>query len=112
VSYIAFQVKGSADEPYIVAFTKRGFDFSASCTCQAGQSRQSCKHRLSILSSSATAVVSSNIAEVAVVASWLPGSSVEAAIAELCRAEIEQERAKRAVSAAKKALAAAMQPAP
>lgn len=112
VSYIAFQVKGSADEPYVVTFTRRGPDFWASCTCQAGQSRQSCKHRLSILSNSAAGVVSSNTEEVAVVASWLPGSSVESAMAELSRTEIEQERAKRAVSAAKKALAAAMQPAP
>lgn len=108
MDYIAFQVKGSADEPYVVTFTRRGSDFLASCTCQAGQSRQSCKHRLSILANSSSGVVSSNLADLPLVASWLPGSSIEAALTSLSRAEAELARAKDAVSSAKKALAAAM----
>ncbi|MCT8284117.1 hypothetical protein NYQ43_00035 [Xanthomonas translucens pv. translucens] len=112
MNHIEFQVKGSADEPYIVTFAKHGANVTALCTCQAGQSRQSCKHRLAILSNSTAGVVSSNTADVAVVAGWLPGSSIEAAIAALSHAEAEQETAKRKVSAAKKDLAAAMHAAP
>ena len=109
---IEFQVKGSADEPYVVTFVRQDANFTALCTCQAGQSRLSCKHRLSILSNSALGVVSSNFSDVAVVASWLAGSSVEAAMAALSHAEAEQEGAKRVVSAARRGLAAAMQAAP
>jgi len=109
---IAFQVQGSAEEPYRVTFSRGQAELSATCTCPAGQSRQSCKHRLGILDGSSKGVVSSNIEQVAVVASWLPGSRVAQARESLAAAEADLERAKKVVSSAKSALAAALHVAP
>ncbi|WP_394695791.1 hypothetical protein [Pseudoxanthomonas japonensis] len=109
---IAFQVQGSAEEPYLVTFSRGLSGFTAACSCPAGQSRQSCKHRLGILDGSSKGVVSSNIEQVAVVAAWLPGSRVAEARQLLAAAEAELERAKKGVSSAKSALAAALHVAP
>lgn len=92
---IIFQVQGSGADPYLVTFSRLSSNFSAACTCPAGQSRQSCKHRLGILDGSGKGVVSSNLDQVAVVATWLPGSSVAEARRLLSDAEAELERAKK-----------------
>lgn len=109
---VVFEVQGSGADPYLVTFIHHTNGFTATCTCPAGLSRQSCKHRVSILGNSQAGVVSSNASDVAVVFSWLPGSTVEAALNSLAQAEKEQERAKKAVSVAKRAVASAMHAAP
>jgi hypothetical protein len=103
-----FLVQGSDDEPYEVTFARTAHGFTAVCTCRAGQSRQSCKHRLRILGGSAADVVSPNADDVHAVSSWLADSAVARALAAVEAAEEALELAKRHVSAAKQGLARAL----
>jgi hypothetical protein len=107
---IKFLVQGSAEEPYQVIFRKEKDILSATCTCQAGENGQVCKHRTSILDGNSEGIASENRDQVTTVVAWLPGTNIAVAIKALVTAEGEQERAKKAVSAAKKNLAAAMRP--
>jgi len=101
-----FLVQGSAVEPYRVSFWRRNAkNISAYCTCPAGESGMSCKHRVRILRGLPEGVVSKNTADVTTVAGWLAGSDVEAALRTIHDLEKEAERIKKALSAAKKALA-------
>ncbi len=103
-----FLVKGSAESPYEVIFQKDGARLSASCTCAAGGMGQSCKHRLSLLEGNADGVVSDNVFEIGVISTWLSGSTIANAMAEVAAADRDLERAKKAVVKARKNLAAAM----
>ncbi|MEY2509022.1 MAG: hypothetical protein QOH01_3351 [Verrucomicrobiota bacterium] len=101
-----FLVQGSAAEPYVISFRRRGANnISAYCTCPAGQSGMSCKHRVRILRGLVEGVVSPNSADVTRVAGWLAGSDVQTALRTIEDLENEAERIKKALSAAKKALA-------
>lgn len=105
---IIFKVKGSAQEPYKVTFTKNKNNINAFCTCPAGESGQYCKHRFAIIAGDNKAVVSSNKEQVMVIKSWLPGSDLEEALIELAEAEHEHDKAKKRLSAAKINIARAM----
>lgn len=105
---IRFQVQGSAEEPYEVTFQKAGDNLSAFCTCPAGENGQYCKHRFRIFEGSSEGIVSGNLEQVPIVVAWLPGTDVAAAMAAVVAAEREFERAKKAVTGAKKNLAEAM----
>ncbi|NJC38074.1 hypothetical protein GGR60_002628 [Xanthomonas arboricola] len=109
---IEFAVQGSAAEPYVVTFSRTGESFTAFCTCPAGQSRQSCKHRIGILAGSTKGLVSGTPEQVGLVANWLPGSHVAVDRQALVASEAAFEQAKKAVSAARAALAAALHAAP
>jgi uncharacterized Zn finger protein len=101
-----FLVQGSAPEPYVVSFRRRDvMNISAYCTCPAGESGMSCKHRIRILRGLVEGIISKNTGDVATVAGWLAGSDVESALQTIDELEKEAERIKRALSAAKKALA-------
>lgn len=102
-----FLVQGSAEEPYKVTFQKDVNNLSVYCTCPAGDNGQYCKHRFNILGGITDGIVSDNEADVTVVASWLPGSDVEAALNDVMDAEEKCEAAKRELAAAKKRLASA-----
>jgi uncharacterized Zn finger protein len=103
-----FLVKGSAEEPYKVTFELKRGNLTAYCTCPAGEKGMYCKHRFAILEGSSRAVVSENLEEVGEVAAWLKGTDLERAMAEVADAEAVVARSKRELTAAKKALAAAM----
>ena len=106
---LCFAVQGSAPEPYEVRFIRRqNGNLTAYCTCAAGLVGQYCKHRFRILAGDPEGVVSTNLQQVSIVANWLPGTDVQEALDELAAAEARLADAKRLVSAAKKALAAAM----
>jgi len=106
---ISFWVQGSASDPYEVAFHKRSeSNLSASCSCPAGQNGQYCKHRFRILEGNTKGIVSNNVADVEVVRSWLAGTDVEDAIAEMRALQEEADRVKTALVAAKKKVARAM----
>lgn len=106
---IRFKVQGSAAEPYDVVFIQRGLgNLSAYCSCPAGVNGQYCKHRFGILEGSVKGVVSGNESEVEVVASWLPGTDVEAAMKQVAVIEKEAAEIKKKLSAAKKEVARAM----
>jgi hypothetical protein len=104
---IQFLVQGSADVPYEVTFQKESNDLFASCTCPAGQNGQFCKHRFRILGNIATAIVSANADQVAIVAGWLPGTPAASALDAVGSAELDLDRAKSALIGAKKRLATA-----
>ncbi len=107
MNIIKFLVQGSASEPYKVTFQKKDNNLSAFCTCPAGDNGQYCKHRFSILGGFNDGIVSGNIADVQIVASWLPGTDVETALNTVMDAEEKSEHAKRELSEAKKRLAKA-----
>jgi hypothetical protein len=107
---IIFKVQGSMPDPYTVIFQKAGTDFHASCNCQAGSVGQYCKHRFSILDGKLTGIVSDNKTDVAIIASWLPGSKLEAALHSLAEAEADFEGIKKRLSNIKKMVARVMTP--
>lgn len=107
VSELVFFVQGSANEPYKVTFRKTGNNLSAYCSCPAGDNGQYCKHRFNILGGFSDCIVSGNGDDVAVVASWLPGTDVESAMNDVMNAEEQFEIAKHNLAAAKKQLAKA-----
>jgi uncharacterized Zn finger protein len=105
---IIFFVKGSSADPYEVTFIKDGTSLTAICTCPAGTYGNYCKHRISILAGNAKAISSNNADKAATVVSWLPGTDVEAALFEVREAEKIADPEKRALNAAKRKLARAM----
>jgi len=105
---ITISVQGSAEEPYSVEFRKDGTNLTAYCSCPAGEVGQYCKHRFRILQGEIEGVVGDRTEDVKRVASWLAGTDVEAAMAELARAEALFEQAKKDVSLLKKKLARAL----
>ena len=105
---IEFLVQGSALEPYRVKFQLSGRNLNAHCSCPAGAVGQYCKHRFNILAGVTTGIVSHNSDMVPGVVAMLPGTDVEAGLALLASAETDFERAKKALSAAQNAMAAAL----
>jgi hypothetical protein len=103
-----FLVQGSAQDPYKVTFRRDGSNLRAYCTCPAGENGMYCKHRFNILEGSNKGIVSPNGADVQVVASWLAGTEVEAAMRAVREIEKEEARVKSLLILAKKALARAM----
>lgn len=102
---LIFLVQGSAKEPYKVTFKNNGNNLSAYCTCPAGENGQYCKHRFNILGGISDGIVSSNLLDVEVVASWIPGTDVEIALSKLMDAEVQFGIARSKLTAAKKLLA-------
>ena len=105
---IKFEVKGSAAQPYELIFIKDGDSLTAICSCPAGEHGNFCKHRLSILDGKTGGIVSGNIEQVATVAGWLAGTDVERALAEVREIDARPDADKKALAAAKKRLARAM----
>ncbi|WP_347469898.1 SWIM zinc finger family protein [Burkholderia stagnalis] len=105
---IEFLVQGSASMPYDVIFTRENGEVTAFCSCPAGEKGTYCKHRLSLLSGIAKDVIGDNAERVLDVLSWLPGSKLEACLADLKAAEDAVESAKQAEAQAKRRLAAVM----
>lgn len=103
-----FLVSGSQPEPYEVIVKVVGKNLTATCTCAAGVNGQHCKHRLSLLTGDASALISDNEVEATELPHLLQGTDVEAAIAELTAAENDAIRAKKRVSDAKKVLGRAL----
>lgn len=105
---LVFLVKGSSADPYEVTFIKDGDSLTAICTCPAGTYGNFCKHRISILDGKAKAISSENADQVATVVGWLSGTDVEQALTEMRDAEKAADPEKRALNAAKRKLARAM----
>jgi uncharacterized Zn finger protein len=108
VEELVFLVKGSSADPYEVTFIKDGSSLTAICTCPAGTYGNFCKHRISILDGDASSIASDNAAQVTTVRSWLPGTDVAEALAEMRKAEKTPDPEKKALNAAKRKLARAM----
>jgi uncharacterized Zn finger protein len=108
VEELVFLVKGSSADPYEVTFIKDGSSLTAICTCPAGTYGNFCKHRISILDGDASSIASDNAAQVTTVRGWLPGTDVAEALAEMRKAEKASDPEKKALNAAKRKLAKAM----
>lgn len=105
---LTFHVKGSSKDPYEVIFIKDGDSLTAICNCPAGTYGNFCKHRISILDGNAKAIVSDNAEQAATVLTWLTGTDVEAALAEMRAAEKVDDPDKKILNVAKRKLARAM----
>lgn len=103
-----FQVKGSSTDPYELTFIKDGDSLTAICTCPAGTYGNLCKHRVAIIDGDAKAVVSDNADKVPIVAEWLAGTDVEAALVEMRGLDKKSDDFKDALAMAKVKLARAM----
>jgi uncharacterized Zn finger protein len=108
VEELRFLVKGSAAEPYELTFIKDGASLTAICSCPAGQFSNFCKHRISILDGKTKNIVSDNAVEAVRVVAWLEGTDVASALSELRDLEKSATKDKKALDAAKKKLARAM----
>jgi uncharacterized Zn finger protein len=105
---LTFLVKGSSKDPYEVIFIKDGDSLTAICNCPAGTYGNFCKHRIAILDGNSKSVSSDNADQAATVVAWLAGTDVEAALAEMRAAEKLDDPGKKALNAAKRKLARAM----
>ncbi len=105
---LIFLVKGSSVDPYEVTFIKDESSLTAICTCPAGTYGNFCKHRISILDGITESIVSDNADQAVTVVGWLEGTDVEAALSEVRQAEKLSDPEKKALSAAKRKLARAM----
>ena len=105
---LVFLVKGSSADPYEVTFIKDGDSLTAICTCPAGTYGNFCKHRISILDGNFESISSDNASQAAILADWLPGTDVEAALAEMREAEKIADPERKVLNAAKRKLARAM----
>ncbi|MDH3265431.1 MAG: hypothetical protein OEM25_00575 [Gammaproteobacteria bacterium] len=105
---LVFLVKGSSAEPYEVTFIKDGSSLTAICTCPAGTYGNFCKHRISILDGDSRSITSDNADQVTTVLEWLPGTDVESALREMRQAGKLPDPQKKALNAAKRKLARAM----
>ena len=108
VQKLTIRVKGSSPDPYENTFLKDGDSLTAICTCPAGTYGNLCKHRVAIIEGDASAVIAEDGEKVPRVVSWLPGTDVAAALAELRRIEAESGKDKDLVANAKRKLARAM----
>jgi uncharacterized Zn finger protein len=106
---IAFEVQGSAPEPYGVVFVRRSkTNLSAYCSCPAGENGLYCKHRFAILDGKKKNIISANADDVKIVQSWLPGTDIEKALFIVRDLEAQSAEIKKQLSSAKKDLAKAM----
>jgi len=103
-----FLVQGSEPKPYQVMFRREGDNFTATCTCRAGEVGQVCKHRMGLLKGESTGLVSENGDQLTQLAGMFIGTDVERAFEKLVEAELALEEAKLKFAKRKKALARAM----
>ena len=103
---LAFQVQGSAAEPYTVKVQKIGEKFIATCSCAAGEQGVICKHRLGIFAGSSAGLINANAEDLMQVGNWLDGSEAQATLQEIKSLEKEAERVKKSIATAKKKLSA------
>ncbi len=107
---VVFMVQGSAIEPYRVVFSRLSAKvIAAYCTCPAGDMGIACKHRLNIINGKTKGIVSGNEDQVAEITTWMPGSDIETAIANVVTADELLIQAKDRLFKAKRALGRTMQ---
>lgn len=110
--YAEFIVKGSSGNEYTTRFWKEGDNITAICNCKAGENGLYCKHRFRILAGDGRDVLQVIEGNVQEVASWLPGTDIEAAMNEMMAAEAKAKKLRREatkiLSAARKKLARSM----
>jgi SWIM zinc finger len=98
-------VEGSTGDHYTVTFTREDDNLRASCTCQAGQNRIHCKHRLSLLAGDVSNVAGDLPKDIGTkITALLAGSDIEQALEKLRIAEASVSAAQAEFKRVKKAL--------
>ena len=105
---LIFMVQGSEPEPYRVVFRREAANFTATCTCRAGEVGQVCKHRVNLLKGETNGLVSGNSGQLSHLPGMFAGTDVARAFEKLAEAEVALEVAKTEFMKRKKALARAM----
>ena len=105
---LIFMVQGSESEPYRVVFRREAANFTATCTCRAGEAGQVCKHRVNLLKGETNGLVSANSEQLSYLPDMFAGTDVERAFERLAEAEAALEAAKTEFAKRKKALARTM----
>ena len=108
ISTLSFAVQGSAAQPYQVKFQEHAGRVAASCTCPAGIFQDLCKHRIMILNGITKGIVSDNVAAVAQVQSWISGTGVATALAEMTSIESQIDQLKKQLVKVKKTIGQVM----
>ncbi len=108
VTTLIFAVQGSAAQPYQVRFQEHVGRIAASCTCPAGNFQDVCKHRIMILNGITKGIVSNNADAVAKVQSWISGTEVVAALAEMTSIESQIDQLKKQLVKVKKSIGQVM----
>jgi uncharacterized Zn finger protein len=108
MNILYFSVQGSEAAPYKITFKKTDGNFSAYCTCAAGENGMYCKHRFALLNGDITGLVGDNSNDILTVKEWLVDTDVERAMQEVLIAEQKLDAAKAQLTMAKKNLARSM----
>lgn len=103
-----FVVGGSAGSEYRVVLSQAADSVRMTCTCQAAQHGQQCRHRIALLCGDADAVIGGDVDQVAVLSGRIAGTELAAAMNEYLACEAKKQGADRAFKAAKKRLAKSM----
>lgn len=101
---ILLEVAGSEGRIYVITARRRGGEMTISCTCNAGENRMACKHRLALLAGDGGGLVKGSADDVAAIVAWLPGSALARQLQAVDEAEQAVAAARKRLSAAKKAL--------
>lgn len=105
IGAIEVRIEGSTGTPYVATFIREGDFLQTTCSCQAGQKKTHCKHRLALFAgdlSSVRGAFSPLLAKQ--LSAMVKGTPVEAALQELDAAEVEAKAAAERVKRAKKFL--------
>lgn len=73
---IEFLIQGSAPDPYVITFLKKGQRISFNCSCPAGEHNLLCKHLLRIISGIQEGIVSNNSLDVSKVHAWIANTEI------------------------------------
>ena len=74
---LCFSVKGSTGNVYEITGRKVSEKLRVSCTCQAGQNRIWCKHRMALLDGDVSDLLSGALGDVEKLSKWAVGVEVE-----------------------------------
>ncbi|MGD0333906.1 MAG: hypothetical protein ABSA90_11715 [Xanthobacteraceae bacterium] len=92
---LQFQMRGSKGDVYDVEIDRAGDRISMSCTCEAGARGSYCHHRIELLRGDTSMLVSNNRPVAAKLPTFIAGTKLEQAMAELIAAEKAQAEAKK-----------------
>lgn len=106
----AIEVCGSDGETkYLVFFSQTDKGLGVSCTCPAGLFGKLCKHKLEILAGNfGMSSVDAAQDSISTISAWIKQSDIGVLVENIAIAESELDRAKSALSAAKKKLERAL----
>lgn len=100
-----FLVQGSSENQYVVVLSRKENRLFTSCNCSAGQNKQHCKHRISLLEGNLDNVIrcDSDVDQLQLL-ELVRGTDVEVAITEMRSAEKSHLAAQAHLKQVKKAL--------